>query len=229
MTDENLNIDTANESPPAVQQQDEVPPWRLVLTLAVAGALAGFLIVFVYVATLPAITAYKAEVLRLAVYEVLGSPHQVDTLYVVDGALTDELAEGQTGDDYEQIYPGYREDGTQIGYAIASAEFGFQDVVRVIFGYDADTQSILGMLVLEHKETPGLGDKIVKDMQFVGQFGGAGTPLLGVKIGQGTGDDHEIDMITGATISSRAVIRIINNALERIGPLIEAYDGGGSS
>ena len=95
MTDENLNIDTANESPQPIAQQDEVPPWRLVLTLAVAGALAGFLIVFVYVATLPAITAHKAEVLRLAVYEVLGSPNQVDTLYVVDGALTDELAEGQ--------------------------------------------------------------------------------------------------------------------------------------
>jgi electron transport complex protein RnfG len=229
VTDENLNIDTATENPQPVVQQEEVPPWRLVLTLAVAGALAGFLIVFVYVATLPAITAHKAEVLRLAVYEVLGSPDQVDTLYVVDGALTDELAEGQVGDDYEQIYPGYREDGTQIGYAIASGEFGFQDVVRVIFGYDAASQSILGMLVLEHKETPGLGDKIVKDTVFVGQFGSARAPLEGVKIGRGTGDDHEIDMITGATISSRAVIRIINNALERIGPLIEAYDGGGSS
>ena len=30
-------------------------------------------------------------------------------------------------------------------------------------------------------------------------------------------------MITGATISSRAVIRIINNALARLGPMLEAY------
>jgi electron transport complex protein RnfG len=227
VTDENLHIDTAPSSPPQVPQQDEVPPWRLMATLAVAGALAGFLIVFVYVATLPTITAYKAEVLRVATRDVLGAPHRVDTLYVVDGGLTNELSADQDPRDFEQIYVGFREDGTQIGYAIVSAEFGFQDLVRVIFGYDAATQSILGMLVLESKETPGLGDKIVKDVQFVEQFGSARAPLVGVKVGRGTGDDHEIDMITGASISSRTVIRIINNALERVGPLIEAYNGGG--
>jgi len=229
VTDDNLNIDTApNSSPPAPQQQD-VPPWRLVATLAVAGALAGFLIVFVYVATLPAITAHKAEVLRLAIQDVLGAPQHYDTLYVVDGALTNELGANENPEDFEQLYLGYREDGTEIGYAIASAEFGFQDVVRLIFGYDPESQAILGMLVLESKETPGLGDKIVKDQEFIGQFGSVYAPIVGVKAGQGTGDNHEIDMITGATISSRAVIRIINNALERVGPMIEAYNGGGRS
>ena len=82
--------------------------------------------------------------------------------------------------------------------------------------------------MLENKETPGLGDKIVKDMEFVGQFAESNAPLVGVKIGAGTGGQDEIDMITGATISSRAIIRIINNALERLDPMIEAYNGGGS-
>jgi electron transport complex protein RnfG len=196
--------------------------------LGIAGALAGFLIVFVYVATLPAITAYKAEVLRLAIHDVLGAPESFDTLYVVDGALAEDLPSGAQPEDYDQVYPGYRDDGTQIGFAIQSAEFGFQDEVSLIFGYDAGSETILGMLVLEHTETPGLGDKIVKDLEFVGQFVDAITPLEGVKIGAGTGSQSEIDMITGATISSRAVIRIINNALERLDPMIEAYNGGGS-
>jgi len=228
VTDENLITDTAQDAPPPPPQQEEVPPWRLVATLGVAGALAGFLIVFVYVATLPAITAYKAEMLRAAISNVLGAPHHFDTLYVVDGALVDELVDGQEPNNYDQIYPGYSEDGTQIGIAIQAAEFGFQDVVRVIFGYDEESKTILGMLVLEHKETPGLGDKIVKDLEFVGQFINGATPLVGVKIGQGRGGQDEIDMITGATISSRAIIRIINNALERLDPMIEAYNGGGS-
>lgn len=228
MTDENLNIDTAPDSPPQVPHQDEIPPWRLVLTLAVAGALAGFLIVFVYAATLPAITAHKAGVLRQAIQEVLGAPDRFDTLFVVDGELREELASGQDPATYERIYPGYRDDGTQVGFAIESAEFGFQDIVRVIFGYDAQSKNLLGMLVLEHKETPGLGDKIIKDLEFVGQFSGADVPLTGVKSGAGTGSRNEVDMITGATISARAVIRIINNALERLDPLIEAYNRRGS-
>jgi electron transport complex protein RnfG len=231
VTDEILNTDTAPEAappPPPPPQQEEVSPLRLILTLGIAGALAGFLIVFVYVATLPAITAYKAEVLRLAIQDVLGAPESFDTLYVIDGELSEELPTGAQPEDYDQIYPGYREDGTQIGFAIQSAEFGFQDEVRLIFGYDAQTETILGMLVLEHTETPGLGDKIVKDLEFVGQFAESTTPLVGVKPGAGTGGQDEIDMITGATISSRAVIRIINNALERLDPMIDVYYGGGS-
>lgn len=228
MTEEILNTDTAPEAPPPPPEQEEASPIRLVLTLGIAGAVAGFLIVFVYVATLPAITAYKAEVLRTAIQEVLGAPESFDTLYVVEGELADQLPAGAQPEDYDQIYPGYREDGTQVGFAIQSAEFGFQDEIRLIFGYDAQAASILGMLVLEHTETPGLGDKIVKDLEFVGQFSQSNAPLVGVKIGAGTGSQDEIDMITGATISSRAIIRIINNALERLDPMIEAYNGGGS-
>ena len=228
MTEENLITDTAQDAPPPPPQQEEASPLRLVLTLGIAGALAGFLIVFVYVATLPIITANKAAELREAIQLVLGAPEQFDTLFVVDGELREELDAGQAPEDFDQIYPGYREDGTQIGYAIQAAEFGFQDVVRLIFGYDAENGKILGMLVLEHKETPGLGDKIVKDQAFVDQFAQTTTPVTGVKVGAGTGAENEIDMITGATISSRAVIRIINNALERLNPMIDAYNGGGS-
>ena len=228
MTDDILTTDTAPDAPPPPPQQEEASPLRLVMTLGIAGALAGFLIVFVYVVTDPIITANKARELQAAIGVVLGAPDQVDTLFVVDGTLQDEVPAGAAPEDFDQIYPGYRADGTQIGYAIQSGEFGFQDIVRVIFGYDADEGLILGMMVLEHKETPGLGDKIVKDLEWVGLFNESRSPLVGVKVGAGTGSPSEIDMITGATISSRAVIRIINNAIERLDPMIEAYNGGGS-
>jgi electron transport complex protein RnfG len=82
---------------------------------------------------------------------------------------------------------------------------------------------MLGMKVLESKETPGLGDKIVKDTAFINQFSRVEGPVQGVKKGQEKGKPNEVDMITGATISSRALIRAINTTLERVGPLLAAY------
>lgn len=226
MTADEQNPEAAGGGLPP-QQKSEVPPWRLLATLGTAGAMAGFLIVFVFVATEPIIKANKAEELRLAIQEVLKGPTRFDTLYVYEGTLREQLPEGMDIEEAEQVYVGYDDTGSRIGFAIASAEPGFQDIISLIFGYDANTESVLGMKVLESKETPGLGDKIVKDTNFVNQFDGAVAPLVGVNARQSTGDSHEIDMITGVTISSRSVIRIINNALERIGPLVEAYNGGG--
>jgi electron transport complex protein RnfG len=209
--------------PQAGPQQEEVSSWRLLLTLGTTGALAGLLIVFVYGATQPRIQAYKAMMLRLAVAEVLGSPARWDTLYVTDGALVLQPPEGTDAAGLEMVFLGYNEDDAPVGYAITGGEPGFQDIIDLIFGYDARTATVLGMKVLANKETPGLGDKIVKDSAFVREFRGVETPLVGVKMGRATGAANEIDMITGATISSRTVIKIINNQLERLGPMLEAY------
>ncbi len=206
---------------PMAQGQPDVPAWRLMLTLATAGALAGLLIVFVHQATQPRIQAYKALQLRLAVSEVLKGPARWDTLYVYDGALTATPPAGATG--LEMVFLGYNEGGNRAGFAIQGAEPGFQDLIELIFGYDADARTVLGMKVLANKETPGLGDKIVKDSAFVAEFEGPEAPLAGVKSGRATGAANEVDMITGATISSRAVIAIINHQLERLGPMLDAY------
>jgi len=211
-------------APAPLQPKPDVPAWRLLLTLGLAGALAGFLLVFVYQLTLPIIERNKAERLAAAIEEVLKAPDHYDTLYVSDGALTKQLPPGADRARLDAVYLGYHADGTRIGYAIASQEPGFQDQVRLIFGYDDATNTLLGMKVLESKETPGLGDKIEKSEAFVSQFDGVEAPLKGVKAREGTGDPHEVDMITGATISSRTVIRIINDALERMGPMLKAFE-----
>jgi electron transport complex protein RnfG len=213
--------------PPPPAPPAEVPAGRLLATLAAAGAAAGFLIVVVYGWASPIILRNKARALQEAIQEVLEHPARYDTLYRVGGALAAALPAGADPKTAERVYVGYGADGRPVGYAIAAGEPGFQDVIELIFGYDPSSGKLLGMKVLESRETPGLGDKIEKDSAFVRQFRAALAPLVGVKPDRHTpGDAHQVDMITGATISSRAVIRIINHAVERWGPLLAAYRPG---
>jgi electron transport complex protein RnfG len=65
--------------------------------------------------------------------------------------------------------------------------------------------------VLESRETPGLGDKIYKDAEFVSNFSALSIEPEIVTVKKNTRErPNEVDAITGATISSKAVVRIIN-------------------
>lgn len=194
---------------------------RLVGTLALAGALAGAAIVVSYHWARPRIEAYQARVLAEAITEVLGGPDRYETVFLENGTFTATPQADTAG--LDRVYVGYDADGTPRGVAITAAEAGFQDVIDLIFGYDPSTGDVLGMKVLESKETPGLGDKITRDSAFIGGFVDVGTPLLGVKKGQGNGGHDEVVMITGATISSRAVIGIINHRLEAVKDPVKNY------
>lgn len=201
----------------------EVSSWKPLALMTAAGALAGLLIVTSYQATLPRIEQHKREVLRAAVHEVLRAPQSFDTLYLHDGILTKSLPAGTGTKGLERIYLGHDRAGKSVGFAISATENGFQDPVTVMFGYDAAGRRLIAMKVISNKETPGLGDKIEKDSTFVHDFDDATAPLNGVKKGTATTKTNDIVMITGATISSRAVIRIINNAIARWQPLMDAY------
>lgn len=215
-------------APPAPDPPPHVPARTLLATLASAGALAGLLIVVVFGWASPVIERNKALALQAAIAEVLKQPARSDTLYVVGDRLVAEPPPGTDLKKLERVYLGYDEQRRPIGFAIAAGEPGFQDIVRVIFGYDPATKQLLGMKVIESKETPGLGDKIEKDSSFVQQFRSALAPLVGVKPDRHNREDHrQVEMITGATISSRTVIRVINNALARLGPVLERYSAEG--
>jgi electron transport complex protein RnfG len=204
----------------------ESPSWKLLAMMTTAGAVAGLLIVSSYQVTLPRIERHKGEVMRAAVQEVLKAPQSFDTLYLQGGALVKTLPAGASEKGLERIYLGHDASGRRVGFAVSATGNGFQDPVTVMFGYDAATHSLLAMRVISNRETPGLGDRIEKDSAFVNGFTSAATPLTGVKPGAGKGAPGEVAMITGATISSRAVIRIINNAVARWRPLLEAWDRG---
>jgi Na+-translocating ferredoxin:NAD+ oxidoreductase subunit G len=209
-------------APPA-----EVRSGRLIVTLALAGALAGLMIVTVFQWAQPRILAHQAEVLRLAVIEVLAGPERTERYFVLDGRLAAEPPAGADTLRIQRVFLGFDAADAPIGFAVTGAAPGFMDLVHVIFGYDPRTRRVLGMKVLDNKETPGLGDAIEKDVGFVRGFAGVLAPLVGVKPGAFRGADHEIAMITGATISARTVITVINTRIEEVGPILEAHLTGG--
>jgi len=215
-----------NVAPPAAPVQTEVPAWKLVLTLGIAGALAGLLLVFVDQLTREQIRENRRKAVREAVTEVLGEPASIASFVVTEtGLVRDEEPNYEVNTErLDRVFAGYAdEEGKElIGFALAYQRAGFQDVIRLIFGYDPRTKKVLGVKVLEHKETPGLGDKIEKD-PFLGPIRGQELDLVAVKPGKGTGGPSEVDTITGATISSGWVIKIINEAAAKVGPRIEAW------
>ena len=222
MTDDIQVTDPGTPPEQAAPQKKPASTFRLVATLAVAGTLAGLLIVLVNQHTKPIIDKYKAEQLQKAVYEVLPGTDRYDTYYLVDSSLSLNLPEGAKESEYKRVYVGYDADKKLNGVAMSRGESGFQDVIMIIFGVDPNTGKLKGMKVLDSKETPGLGDKIFKDMAFVNQFfAGPDTPLIPVKPGTGKGKPGEIDTITGATISSKKLVEIINHALEEWKPSLD--------
>jgi electron transport complex protein RnfG len=184
---------------------------RLISTLGLAGFCAGLLLVGAYEMTLPTIERNRAEALRRAVFKVV--PDSTSLQKLVWRGDTLALADGSEKEDAMVVYAAYKKDGTFAGYAIPSSGPGFQDTIALIYGYDPARKRVIGMEVLESRETPGLGDKIFKDLAFVGEFKDlAVEPTIQV-VKHGTGRaPNEVDGITGATISSKAVVKILNEA-----------------
>lgn len=199
----------------------------LIGTLALLSVVAGVAIVLVHGWAQPRIEAHQAAELRQAIEEVLGEPKRYATQWVVAGRLLDSLPAGTDSSAASPVYAGYAADGRMVGYAIPGQKPGYQDIVKLIFGYDPRSGKVLGMKVLESKETPGLGAKITSDSAFIHGFDGVLGPIKGVKHpAQGP---HEVDMITGATISSTTVISIINARLAAVGSVLERSVGRSAS
>ncbi|MDX2262202.1 MAG: FMN-binding protein [Gemmatimonadales bacterium] len=216
----------AHGAPAALLTGKSTPAWRLLATLGFGGAFAGALIANVYERTLPAIRAAADARIQGAVQSVLGAPARLDTLYLVGEALSRTPPSGKELRDVTKVFVGLDADGTRLGVAVEAAAPGFADDVRLMVGFDPATSALTGFAVLGQKETPGLGDKIEKDTAFNARFIGKVAPLTGTK--QSTTEASMVQTITGATISSRAVIEIINGAIATWQPRLAALKPDGA-
>jgi len=222
-----MSGDQETRSVPAVPQAEpSVPASRLLMTLAFGGAFAGLLIAYVYEKTLPAIQKYADAKIEGAVNEVLGKPARLETLYLVGAKLSRTPPQGVELREVTKAYVGFDDKGARVGVAVEAAEPGFVDEVRLMVGFDPATSTLTGFSMLGQKETPGLGDKVEKDRTFVGAFRGKVAPLKGTK--SAATDASAVQTITGATISSRTVIQIINHAVALWQPRLQAFEKEGA-
>lgn len=203
----------------------EAGSFRLILTLGIAGFFSGVILVGVYIGTLPIIKGHKAAALREAIYKVLPGAVAFETLVLKEGQLVLQEGEPAEGaDELPVIYAGFGKGEELIGMAIPSEEPGFQDVIAGIFGYAPAEKVIIGFEVLESRETPGLGDKIIKDADFRANFTKLEVEPLIETVKKGEKDSpNEVEAITGATISSKTIVKMMNKSIDQWKGPIEAY------
>ncbi|PIE20295.1 MAG: hypothetical protein CSA66_00660 [Proteobacteria bacterium] len=200
---------------------------RMMLTLGVAGLISGGVLVGIYLVTAPVIAQNRAEALERAIYEVVPGATSNRAFVMGGDGITPFAGEGMPKE--PAVYAGFDDSGAFVGFAVPAEGSGFQDVIKLIVGYVPAEDRVIGMRVLESRETPGLGDKIIKDDKFVGQFDDlTASPEITVTK-KGATLPSEIDAISGATISSKAVARIINEGLggwrDKLPPTVAAEQG----
>jgi electron transport complex protein RnfG len=218
----------ARRAPPPVPAPAEPGGLQLIVTLGVIGLTCAILIVLAYRSTYAAIAANKARYLEQAIFAVLPkTTHKI--AYTAEGDVLRPLAEGESA--AVEYYAGYDVQKHLTGVAVPAQGQGFQDVLKILYGYSPDCRCLIGMQVLESRETPGLGDKIETDPVFRANFEALSValtddgsailhPITLVKPRQKT-NPWEIDAISGATISSRAIADMLRASTEIVIPLLE--------
>ncbi len=197
-------------------QQPVTSVWSMYRAIVGIGALCALLIVSVFKATEGRIADNRARFLASAVAEIL--PEAQWTLAVAvdaSGALV-EASEGAA----LPGYLGFDADGNIVGAVITGIGMGYADNIRLLYAYSFELDAITGFKILESKETPGLGDRVEVEPHFLASFdrldaslspGGdaLANAIVTVKQGEKVAP-WQIDGITGATITSEAIGRILD-------------------
>jgi len=223
-SDKKLNV----IDPATVGSENTPGSLHMISAMGGVGLIAGILIVLTFQITLPIIKKNKSEYLEKSIFQVLPGATSKAVFEVTD---ENTLVAMQGEDDKAvKVYAGYDANKELVGVALEAQGQGFQDIIGVLYGLSPDKEAIIGMKVLESKETPGLGDKIEKDPVFVANFDSLDVsldesgekirnPIVMVKAGTKT-ESWQIDAITGATISSRAIAKILAASTDKMVPIV---------
>lgn len=104
-----------------------------------------------------------------------------------------------------------RKNGKTCGYAVISEPMGYNGTVSLMVGVDVEDK-VTGIEIISQSETPGLGAKC-SEPEFIEQFTGK---TEGMTVVKNSPKENEIDAITSATVTSKAVTLGVNNAIEAV-------------
>lgn len=174
---------------------------KLGLILFSFSVIAAVLLGFTYQATLEPITQSRAAADLEARKQVFP---QADEFIALDEAKLKAIQESTPGIiDIHEAKSG----GNVVGYVVKSSANGFGGKLEVVVGTDPQGK-LTGIRLGNHTETPGLGDNATKP-DFYEQFVGK-TITQPIGVNKGTPGENEIQAMTGATVTSRAVTDAIN-------------------
>ena len=169
---------------------------NMLAVLTIIATVAAGVLASVNAVTAPQIEKINAENLAAGIKAVMGS----DDIQVSEPWEVDAFTAYNIND----------KDGKELGKAVVTTENGFGGPLKVLVGFSTEGD-ILGYTVLEHAETPGLGAKAGEWFQ---------DKILGMNPGKNnftvSKDGGEVDAITASTITSRAFLRAIQNAYDKI-------------
>ena len=168
---------------------------RLTVTLLLICSVVALALAGVNAITKDKIAAIKAEKTQKAIQAVLPGAVKVEEVNFTD-------ASGLVTKVYQDL---------ATGYAVEVAPNGFGGAITMMVGVSVDGK-VMGISIISHAETPGLGAvagaNTDKGVAFRDQFEGL---LAGITIGDG---DNQIDALSGATITSQAIVDGVNAALD---------------
>jgi electron transport complex protein RnfG len=177
---------------------------NMALTLVVVTLVASTALGFIYELTKAPIAAAKLAK-KISAIDMVVNPYDNNP---VDDMFKLALREGS---DSLEVYPA-KSGGEVINYAIRSySPKGYGGDVWLMVGLEPDGR-VHDVVVLEHKETPGLGTKM-SSPKFKDQFKGVNPAEFNLKVVKDGGD---IDALTGATITSRAFGDAVQLAYETL-------------
>lgn len=201
-------------------QADRCSWMRVYLTLLAVGTFCSLAIATTYEATRQRIARNRSGALQNAVVNVLPGAVSIETFYLDQAG--DFVSVDQTLGEKNYVVAGYDYRGQLIGVAIEATGYGYQDIIRLLYGYSPDQEQIVGFQVLESRETPGLGDRVAVDKRFHAQIADLNVavnhsddalqnPIVFVA-GRSAVNAGEVDGVSGATVTSRAITHIISES-----------------
>jgi len=181
------------------------------VTLAAIGAVCAALVAITYSLTSERIAANEQAWLEKSLEPALAG-------LTFEGSVSESMLVIRTphdlpGPDDVIIYRVYADEHPVAALFAVTARDGYAGAIRVLIGIEYDG-TITGIRILEHRETPGLGDKIVSSRSdWVYQFDGRSLADPGLEEWAIKRDGGEFDQLTGASVTPRAVIKVTKDTL----------------
>ncbi len=202
------------------------PGARMVRLLGTVSLACGILIVGTNLATSSRIRHNQETIMRDSVAELLpGIQKQI--IYSIQPSGELKIVTGLEAGG-PRLFAGYDSTGKFLGVVIESSARGYADLISAMYAYSPEKQAIVGFKVVDMRETPGLGDRVRSDPDFAKNFvdldativdGKPAHPVKVVKHGSKK-NPWEIDAISGATISSRAVGKLMGTSIQDVIPVV---------